>query len=352
MGVVDAGGQARLVLSAYHVVRTATEFFRLNLVQDLESGLFLGGVLGRASNTLTWAPCSFAGGYAQPEFLLLLGSATKDAPPFQIDAYFDINTGKYTWAIPALLIEKTPILSMNFSVDAPGGTSLAVGGGGVAIWPDPSSSAWQVLETVSPSFQGAGYGDLGIWSDIQPDLSSRLRGWKGDGEGIRTLVDPIPGPTCDVSLSPTHVAGYARPGQGRVCENPTNPIQFWVAPRLPDGSVGKPDVLLTIPGLPAGVGRAGVKTWGEYGAMLLGPTDANGNPIPKEEYFLVIRLADKALWRVRTRPGRGMHQDAWALTDKYIYFGETGANFNDTQQIQHLVRLELAQLDVMAERLP
>jgi len=58
---------------------------------------------------------------------------------------------------------------------------------------------------------GDGLGDLVLWQELRraEETGSRVRGWRPDGGGVRTLLDGIPVDTCSVGLSPTHVAGMA-----------------------------------------------------------------------------------------------------------------------------------------------
>lgn len=163
----------------------------------------------------------------------------------------------------------------------------------------PGSSASTLLDSTRGRYrqapQGDAFGDLAIWSEVGT-RSARVRGWRPYGEGVRTLLDDIPGP--DLWRRAGRQAG------GRVCG-----ARILFRTRLRVAAVGRgpgPDGRLENhrPGPIVTDQRSGlsepVKTWGDYIAVVWGLM--NYQKPEDSRQLLVARASD---WKAQPQSPAG-----------------------------------------------
>lgn len=208
---------------------------------------------------------------------------------------------------------------------------------------DPGSSRHEKIATYGDDFGGAdlgdGLGDLIVWQELRrgDEVGSRVRGWRPDGGGVRTLLDDIPVDTCSVGLSPTHVGGFSNVGCHYGPEG-----RLWIARR------GEGDTLIDFrlgPVLSAeriAVSVKPLKVWGDYLAVGWGP--AQYETLADRGHMYLVRTTD---WSVRKLPSPEGHEGGAAtLTDDYLY---TAPTVPATRLSSYIYRYELARFDEIGE---
>lgn len=182
---------------------------------------------------------------------------------------------------------------------------------------EPGSSVYAVIDSRGDGYvaatSGATMGELAIWTQMKslpagsPPVS-RIRGWRPDGEGARTLLDEIPVQTCEVGVSPTHVVAFSNVGCGYGPEG-----RIWIARREEDDTLT--DFRLGPILSYEWVAASRPSMWGEYVAVGYGKVGYEN--LNERGQLLLVRTSD---WAMREIWAPKEHEFAvTTVTDRYIY---------------------------------
>jgi hypothetical protein len=308
---------------------------------DLRSGDTVGAVGTLWHLGPQYVPCSFGRHDEAPRASLIAGELMR------IDFSFDPQGGA-AWMPAPIPVAGVPFVGgMAFDIDQPQPRFFA--GGGTIHTLDYAAGAWTVLAQSEPAEHGAGEHDLGVWVSPVISGSQRLRGYKDDGQGVRTFADSVPTNTCRIGLSSDYVVGLAADTED--CLEPTQ-IKLWRAPRADpnDGLIQGP--VLGIPFTEPGGGWP-LRTWGDYAGLGVAVFGAGGF----QYHLYVVELSTWKLWRINARSGF-----IWKLTftfdEEYLYTAEqpidAAQQFNTKDVATGIIRIPLASLDqsVLAQPIP
>lgn len=199
----------------------------------------------------------------------------------------------------------------------------------------PPSSTWEILESPSSSLYGAGGDEWAVWVESN---SRRLRAFRADGAGIRTLTESVPTTTCALAVGSSSVLGVA----SDACLGGSRKLQVWSNP-MTEGST--PSVVATLQGPVYLSAPDSIRSYGDYAAILARPLqDAGTQGVP---YFAVIRLSTGTVWRIGGRTPFVIQDTTWTLDDTFLYWGERSEADLDGHLIRRMVRVPLSKVDVI-----
>lgn len=275
---------------------------------------------------------------------------TQSAPPhLKIRGIFDRTRARWSWQLPWPALEDRGFDagSCDLASMEPGGRSFYFCGSAVHATLTPGSSETTVVEQpIESGFvtgRGVALDDTVVWSEQKVSGgSSRIRAWKPDGDGVRTILEGIPADVCAVGLSDAHAAGFATAGG---CGLWGTGGRFWIADRNPDGTLSEarfgpvfwPEPVLSVDD---------VATWGNHVAMIWNERYYDR---PEDRQRLILtRTTDWAMRDVRSPEG----YEVWraALTDEYLYVVFTGVRAN-VGRFTHVYRYDLSRFDEIGEPL-
>lgn len=240
-------------------------------------------------------------------------------PSFALQGTWDPEQRAWNWQLPWLAIEDfgfQPTWCDTVGMQA-GGRSFYLCGEVVRAQLTPGSSAISVLDEPGSAGwfvtgRGAALADLILWPEVaKTQSSSRVRAWRPDGNGLRTLVDGVPVDTCAVGLSDTHVAGFSTAG---ACSSYQPDGRLWVAERTSESTVG--DVRVGPVFWKNPVTEFGsVATWGDFAAVVW--LEQQYETRADRQRLLLARVSDWAMRDLRGPDGN----EVWTagLSDGYLY---------------------------------
>jgi hypothetical protein len=243
-------------------------------------------------------------------------------------------THGWTWT-PAVLASTVPANRVAFDMGA-----HVVGLGMGAVYAlSPPSSTWEPVESPSTSLFGAGGDDVAVWVESN---STRLRAWKADGAGVRTLTEALPGKTCVVAVGSQAVLTVA----SDACLGATNGIRL---SRLPLGEPSSaPELVAQIPGAIFLAAPDALRSYGDYAALLAWGVDKSGAK-QGPPYFVVVRLSTGKALRIDSTAPLVAQDTTWTLDDKYLYWGERNDSELEHGHVSRMVRFPLAKLESLGK---
>jgi hypothetical protein len=325
------GGETEVFLAGEQAIKGSSLAYGVRRVIRLRDGITLGAVQRVMPLGIAVSPCYIGTGGESA-----LHSGVIGGTPSIVLELTGPRTPDDAWGVarPPLLLDEAPAALIEFDNDHAGGQKFAIGKGSVWGLLDVDKSEWTLLESNSSSWHGSGEGDLAVWADFGID---RVRGWAPDGQGVRTLLENAPSPTCDVVPTPTHIVGFV-PVAGATCDTPSKG-RIWHFPRSNTLTTLPPSVSPELPGLPTVlVASYGIRAWGDFAVLHLSTFDQ----FPT--YLLVIQLSTWKTWRVDAQADLEIQGDTFTLDDTHLYFGE-GPKGDADVFLSRMRRLELDLLD-------
>lgn len=251
--------------------------------------------------------------------------------------FADARTGTHTWFppwAPDPLCGALPVETED------GGSRLFFSCGAVGYLEQGSAEAHVVSGDAAVAYQSAwSYRDLVVWSEPVPGGTSRVRSWS-DRAGTRTLIDTLPGWTCEVAVSADRVAGWSVPANGS-CDLLGPGMQLWHMGLDRGGPVGEVQWVPALQGwdvLPDLLtSRNG------YAAFYATLQDGTGT---RSKGGVVVRLSDGAARRIVPQPGHEVHWGTVAVSDRHVYWAE-GKRIKYDGQVAAVYRHDLAHFDTL-----
>ncbi|HEY0867947.1 MAG TPA: hypothetical protein VGE01_11230 [Fimbriimonas sp.] len=198
-----------------------------------------------------------------------------------------------------------------------------------------SSEATALVESRDPWIPRriASFGELVVWSEVQrAEAGSRLSGYNvADGQGVRTVLEHLPGDACEVAINRTHIAGSL--GNGAACNLVQQDGRLWAVERSagPKATASLSPVLYDKP-----VTFFHTATNGRYLAATMAT-------YPGEWAFLLARVGE---WTFRFIPDEW---PAWfTMTSRYLYVMTTFRN-KDAGKVTEIRRYDLDHFDRIGE---
>jgi len=318
-------------------------------ILDLNSGKTIAAVRAVKNGMLVidgsaYTPCSGAY-YTRNGLEFGAGRSFRDGRPHvHLRGSWQLDSKSWLWQLPW-----PTTADRGFSTDYCNALSMEAGGrtfwlclDGLYGAIDPGSSRHERLETFDDGFIGArlgdGLGDLIAWQELRRgEVGSRVRGWRPDGQGVRTLLGDIPVDTCSVGLSPTHVGGFSNVGCNYGPEG-----RLWIARRGEGDTLTDFQLGPIVSAERIAVSVKPLKVWGDFLAVGWGPEEYE--TLPDRGHLYIARTTD---WSIRKIPNQPGHEGGAAtLTDEYVYTVPTNPA---TRLSTHIYRYELAKFEQLGE---
>ncbi|MCC6645974.1 MAG: hypothetical protein IT374_10435 [Polyangiaceae bacterium] len=210
-------------------------------------------------------------------------------------------------------------------------------GGEVSVW--PISGGRYPLEKPSGARWGDGDGDMMVWTDGQ-----RLRGWRDDGQGVRTIAQGFPAPLYATAISPTRVLAVLGDNLPQSSPSMYTSLSFWWAPRAAEDVSSLGDVVehpFRGPGGRKIGSQRSPTTWGDWATTQAAWTDEKN---AWQKVYLVVHFPMKRTSSVFPRPGTAFTKFDVSVTldETYLYMTETS---NEKPYEYAYIRLKLSELD-------
>lgn len=337
--ILDENGEAPLLRFVVSGLGGHDVLYAFHRLLRLDTGENLTAVRFKKSRGREYSPCSPTTVDHAPRLLWGLGDSSRD-----VDGAFDITRERWTWNLPWFdTNEVLPSKGLECtSVPMEDGRTIFPCIAKVYAQITPGSSDVSVLDDITPyrmGVFGSSLGGLAVWPELEaPEYTSRIRGWSSDA-GIHTVVPSIPGDTCFVALSDTHMAGISFDWHGmRDCWMAMKNPRFWVAPRDSESTVGE---LVHSPVLDDEMAYSVLRlaTWGPRIAAIISESGFVHN---RKRWIVVSSFPD---WRQRWMEIPAMiypHRVSLTSTHLYVVLGPVGA---DIGKVYEVYRYDLADLD-------
>lgn len=326
-------GSASPVTAMEYGLKTAGYIREAHRFVDLRTGSTLAAFQRVYPASVTKSPCS---SFRQPETALFTGIVGNG---FGLPAIVEVANSSLRWIGPELPIAQIPTAYWALDIDV-GPRLFAITPGTVWGLLDPTQHVWSEVESGSNAVIGSGEGDLAIWLDYPSSTSARIRGWRPDGLGVRTLAASVPPTTRTISLSPTRVVGFmADDPSGYATVNP----KLWHGARsdLENGTLQITEIDLA-PIAPLHVAYSGLRTWADH-VVLEGLDPTRSTSSSWGTAVAVVELTTGKLWLVKPSADHGISNFTPSVDGSHLYFGEWPAG-TKADRVVRLVRLDLKAL--------
>jgi hypothetical protein len=299
--------------------------------------LSTGQTLAAELQTSHFESCVLSGAAAHGAFVQPIHGG-----PGLFAGLYDPRAGKLTWPT-AWLAGPLPIMTSVFALD--GGWGAAFYDGTIRTVTAQAGPALTTIETTPvPSFSAVGAGDRVFWSSLDPARGLEVIKGQVPGRGVQVFVAQD-GNAHQLAASATTLVWVgahgpeARQGTYQAAELYWSPL-----PTVPG------EVAITRgPALPVPGGLSALQTAGDHAALVTcqPPRDRAAEELRCQ--LLVVQLSTRRLWSVRSRPG-SVFLDVLAVSPTEVVATEIDAPGRPAllQQVQRLVRLDLAHLDQLA----
>jgi hypothetical protein len=336
------GGSAEPIAALTYVVETAKKVYEPRRFLSLSSGKTGAAVL-RTHAAGAAVGCGAI--FRKSDTSLFTGISQNK---LAVSGYVDTSKGSVRWAQPPLASSSIPIAYTAIDVES-GPYVFGIEPGNVWGLLDFNLHEWTLVESKSTARVGAGEGDLAVFPDHPYGGSPRLRGWRADGLGMRTLAEPIPANTCLVALTPTQVIGQT--SEDLACE--TKQPRLWYASRSAL-SGGQPELtfidLAPIGAVQIGGAGSGLKAWGNHAVLPTFDLAQTGSSSGGTA-IVVIELSTAKLWRVTPNPEYSISAYTPVVDGSHLYYGESAVK-NNTDRVSRFVRIDLTLLSSAPNAVP
>ena len=295
----------------------ATHKLKLQRNVDLRSGRTVAATLQTMRLKDGYTTCSApptGSGLASETLRSRAGSL----PPWLIRGTWDVGERRWIWQLPWVTRDEMGFDSSwcsHTGMEA-GGRRFYFCGNVVRAALAPGSSEITQLDVPGDAGFGVGHGaslgDTVIWSELDKSQpGSRVRAWKPDGRGVRTLLDGITVATGAVGVSDTHVAGFSTAG---ACDFYRHEGRLWIAERTESDALA--NFRLGPIFWPEPVVEArDVATWGDHIAVIW--AERYYDSLADRRRLLLARTTD---WTMRDIRGTEGHEVlSVTLTDDHLY---------------------------------
>ena len=324
--------------------KSATQHFLLRRTVELLGGTSTDVVMAQSPANAVVSSCSFGANEESARMILVTGTGS-DAALWELAGFANSPGASGFWNQPWLPTSVKAGFSSDFDIDHGGGINFLLSLGLVAAELTPGSSEATKLTSGLGFLQGAGEGDLAIWS-MANTTEFNIQGWSPDG-GVRVIIPEMSTYTCGVGISPTTLVGFTGEMASQFCSDIKNP-RLWATPRAYSPS----EVKLTISPPFATNPHVGGKlvTWGDFVAA-----DTRDTTIPNNEYgvplnyLLVARISDWTFRKIQSSGEYGIHPMAFTLTDTHLYVAFSKNVAAETDKIRTVRRYDLAHFDQIGQ---
>lgn len=309
----------------------------LNRIVDLKTGGTAGATKQQYKKPSEYATCSSL--FEQRYAFFSRVAKTAYEPAFETWGVWSPISRTWIWGMPYLPID--PATSTCLAVlDDEGRRFLLCGNKVVAaLLPGSTETTSFDVDAGYSAILGGGFGDSVVWTELKRESGSRIRGWAPDGEGVRTVVEALPGDSCGLALTGNLVAGLlVDTAHGCYQFNPEP--RFWRRSRTAPAD----DPITFSPVLfagEAGVSNLIAATDDFQAAIMQVRKDSRSRA---RDRVVLARAAD---WKVRWfDPIDDRLIYSIGLSSKHLYIAYTGygANLARTSEIH---RYELSMFDVL-----
>jgi hypothetical protein len=296
--------------------------YRLMLVTDLGAGTNVAAVK-QTKNFSSCAPIASGHALRALPFLLpgnvaLVGVAV-------------LAARAVTWSKPQTGL---PVITNVFANDA--GWAMQFDDGSIrTLMPATAASLTTIDRGVAPTGQGQAVLDRMVWSSAEANRDPEVVKTFTPADGVKTIAAQD---TDDhaVALSDTKVVWIGTTGPERHQGTYQSAQLSWAA--WPDA--GSSVQIHAGPSLAATNALSSLATWGDFAATI-----GCGQSIETCQ-LLVVQLSTNRIWQIHRRP-TGVFLDVLAVSSTEIVLTERGYPTGYNDQVEHLVRLDLSQLDAL-----
>lgn len=261
------------------------------------------------------APCAFAWISSAQMNRFVIEDARSKTKMYGLSTLSQSGSG-WSWVLPPP--PRASPFACSHQVTLAGGEWVSVCLEGVLVTPDLSNSHQEMVQT-GINFAATSEGNIALWTGLDKDeeqQTSKLFAWSPHQEGVRTLIESIPGASCGLASSPTHIAGLS--GTGRCLSDPLESSYVWWVQRSADGSVSG---TIEKKELPEDVLIVSMLTWGDYvAAHVVRSTIEDRN----DRYELwLIRVSDGKGRSIQRSPGYDLSTPTPGLNSQHLIYKES-----------------------------
>lgn len=317
----------------------------LRRIIDLASGRTVVATKVERFKVSHYSLCSISGGFPSASILDAYRSNEDQSESVTMTGWFDFLNSKMKW-YPQLPLSAESNLCERFTTDGNGKMFYACYTkirGNI----QPNTADIVDLATMDDDHMavvGTGEGELAIWSEYRlslppPETTSRIRGWRNDGEGIRTIVPDMPGTVCGLGLDGSEIAGFSVDEVNPYgCYGPQANPRLWVASRTdPQKPISTGPPLTSGQLYASNFQLSSSKHWIALHFSSKAPDGTNRN---------TLALVRKADWTTRWyTPPKGMLIHSRTLDDSSLYVVLTPELARDYRSVSEVMRFDLSHFD-------